>query len=1155
MAEIDSLEIRIQAQATKANDAIDKLDDKLERLERALSSLNKVNIANFANGVDKLSKAMVSMNQVKTTDFTRLAKNLANLSTVNVAGLNSSASAVIMLSKAFGQLSTATQNANNIAIFANALSKLGNKSVQNAIINIPRLSYSMRLLFENLSTLPTVNRNIIDMTNALANLASQGSKVGSASNSIVSGLNKTNTAMARTTKQATSLASAFGKFYASYFLIIRGVKNLWKSIESSMDYVETYNYFNVALNKIGEDTASMFGEYGKDSAERYAEEFGNRLNELNKKMTGYIVGDDGALQLVGDMGLGLNIQQLMNFQAKVLSVTNSVGLMGEASTSAAKAVSMLAGDYSSLTNLPVEEVMEKLTSGMLGQSRALYSLGIDITNNTLQQYAYAEGIEKAVSEMTQSEKMQLRLLAILDQSEVAWGDLANTVDSVANQYRVFQMQIKNLGRTFGNLFLPIITNVLPYVNGLVIALNNLFTSLGFSMYGDTWLSDLQDGISGSIQGDVGELEEGLEDADGAAKKLKKSLSSFDELEVLSFGGISSAKDAEGVIDLTKSIADALTEYEIKWNEAFEKAENRASEFADVFAKAFNFTEIENNFGELVSSINDFSDAIKPFTSGFGKGFLDFFGTMADTTLDVFTESLDTLGNVIEKVPASVLEKFGEAFGVLAASVGGFIALNGISTKFKALSDGFALLGKTLKQHPILSTFTVGYGILSFIDSYIFPDAEITESQTAETIASSVKTISDALKEAENEFSEDNALADNIGIIFEEWSKLNEKVGELTSGEKSLLKTYADKLKEYCQEVVPYINEDGTAFENVVYKIEEAIKKVQLYYKTVSHESLLGDLTTAQISLEYDLADSRNKIDELYAYIREKNQDLSDEEIQGLIDVATNTEFKEVFGKMKEGLTSSAIAEIFAFQLGISTKDVEEFTDKVSALKELGELQIVEKETEEELNKVTQRIEDVTKKYLEYKTALEESTKIEETHGTIVEETGSILGNLSSTYLPDVIAKTKELEEQSKESSGEVKELSDSLDSLANKKISIPIHLDVQTNLKDLILNNAFPRMPIMKYSVGGFPEDGLFMANHGELVGKFSNGKTAVANNQQIVDGIKQGVYEAVVSAMGTTKSDSGDVVVNMDGREVFRVVRARANEYYNVNGKAAFNF
>ncbi len=51
---------------------------------------------------------------------------------------------------------------------------------------------------------------------------------------------------------------------------------------------------------------------------------------------------------------------------------------------------------------------------------------------------------------------------------------------------------------------------------------------------------------------------------------------------------------------------------------------------------------------------------------------------------------------------------------------------------------------------------------------------------------------------------------------------------------------------------------------------------------------------------------------------------------------------------------------------------------------------------------------------------------------------------------------------------------------------------------------------LQTYEIGGFPEDGLFMANHGELVGKFSNGKTAVANNEQIVSGIKYGVKEAV---------------------------------------------
>ena len=80
------------------------------------------------------------------------------------------------------------------------------------------------------------------------------------------------------------------------------------------------------------------------------------------------------------------------------------------------------------------------------------------------------------------------------------------------------------------------------------------------------------------------------------------------------------------------------------------------------------------------------------------------------------------------------------------------------------------------------------------------------------------------------------------------------------------------------------------------------------------------------------------------------------------------------------------------------------------------------------------------------------------------------------------------------------------------------------------------------------------MANHNELVGKFSNGKTAVANNEQIVNGIKQGVFEAVSAAMGSNNGSNNDIVINIDGREVFRVVRNRANEYYNTNGKPAFN-
>lgn len=86
------------------------------------------------------------------------------------------------------------------------------------------------------------------------------------------------------------------------------------------------------------------------------------------------------------------------------------------------------------------------------------------------------------------------------------------------------------------------------------------------------------------------------------------------------------------------------------------------------------------------------------------------------------------------------------------------------------------------------------------------------------------------------------------------------------------------------------------------------------------------------------------------------------------------------------------------------------------------------------------------------------------------------------------------------------------------------------------------------FATGGFPEDGLFMANHGELVGQFSNGRTAVANNEQIVDGIRQGVFEAVVEAMSASGGNGRPVVLNINGREFMRATyndqRAVAREH-----------
>lgn len=90
-------------------------------------------------------------------------------------------------------------------------------------------------------------------------------------------------------------------------------------------------------------------------------------------------------------------------------------------------------------------------------------------------------------------------------------------------------------------------------------------------------------------------------------------------------------------------------------------------------------------------------------------------------------------------------------------------------------------------------------------------------------------------------------------------------------------------------------------------------------------------------------------------------------------------------------------------------------------------------------------------------------------------------------------------------------------------------------------------LPKFSYATGGFPEDGFFFANHSELVGQFSNGKTAVANNAQIVEGIQSGVYNAVMSAMSQQSGGSSYISneIILDGEVVARSI-TKAQEKMN---------
>ena len=88
------------------------------------------------------------------------------------------------------------------------------------------------------------------------------------------------------------------------------------------------------------------------------------------------------------------------------------------------------------------------------------------------------------------------------------------------------------------------------------------------------------------------------------------------------------------------------------------------------------------------------------------------------------------------------------------------------------------------------------------------------------------------------------------------------------------------------------------------------------------------------------------------------------------------------------------------------------------------------------------------------------------------------------------------------------------------------------------------------FANGGFPEDGLFLSNHNELVGKFSNGKTAVANNEEIVEGIKRGVLEAMTAAM-SGNSGTQNVNVYLDGKQITNAVTQNQRQMSRATGVA----
>ena len=691
-AEIDRLELQVEAQATKANNQLDTLATKLDKVSGALSRMNSGGLTGLSNGVAKFAQASAQLSNVKTADFTRLAKNVEKLSSLNTQQIYGAASAMTSISKAMNNLGSVSSSSMQVAQVAKDIAKLGGANVEKAITNMPQLASVLKNLMQTLSTAPEVSQRVLQMTTALGNLASQGSKVASATNALQGNGGKIKNVFSaiyqplkkvsdritifgnnvqKANKKAKSFSSTIGSLYQKFFLLKWGFDSLWDSIESSMNYLEVLNYFDAAFGQVADNAVGQWEEAGYSSAEAYYNSFSERAKELTAKMSGYTIGDNGILESTGAASLGINPSKLMNYQAMFAQMSNSMGVASETSLLLSQALTEIGADLASVKNMNFDKVWTDMASGLAGMSRTLDKYGVNIRNVNLQEKLHELGINANIQALNQNEKALLRTIILLDSTRYAWGDLADTLNMPANQIRLLNANFENLARTIGSIFLPIVSKVLPYINGLVIALQRLFGWIAKLMGVD--LSGLTssvgsggDGI-GDLLGDVDDLGTSLDDATGSAKKLKQQLQGFDALNVISSPQDSGMADLGGggiggLLD--DAFLDAFSEYQKAWDEAFANVENRAEEIADSIEKIAKklFTPIKKAWDKqgayVMAAWKKALKEIGTLVSDIGRDMMTVW--QQDATVDILSDVFHIIGDIGLAI-GLVAERFDEAW--------------------------------------------------------------------------------------------------------------------------------------------------------------------------------------------------------------------------------------------------------------------------------------------------------------------------------------------------------------------------------------------------------------------------------------------------------------------------------------------------------------
>ena len=847
--------------------------------------------------------------------------------------------------------------------------------------------------------------------------------------------------------------------------------------------------------------------------------------------------------------------------------------------------------------------------------------------------------------------------------------------------RIFKNNLKETGMVLGQLFIPILSKVIPILNGVTTAIKRLLVDIAGFMGVKLDFSDFGQGYN-ELEEDTGSLEDSYDNLAESIKTAKNQLLGFDEVNKLQEETDTSNLGVDNdSIDLTDEILKATNEYEKIWQSAFDNMEANSNKWADVIGKALSgIGDIFKDFalGDYFSAGKDVSQLVIDINNFIATAIknVDWRGLGENVGLFLrgikWTEIIISLSDVIYS-----------AFDGLWDAWIGMMKESPIET---ALLTAIALTRIDVVRNALASKLaTVGGTELSPLKIKVYLALTVVGIQVSKKLGEMIgEAITYGTYDPTEAIGESNKQAQNIQDITDKYAELNSKVekyielsknySNLSDDEKGYVTQMANELK--ASGIIDGINDITGAWEGTNEELSKAIRQQMILSKLSSAQGRLSELEeqyAEELARNEELKKKAGEFS-LYHIKYQKDYEKSTEELKHLevllkgaqADVTIfENQYKDLMGIIGDAdLVDDAFKPKDTGNESIwqkLSKDIEAFNktfnkygrfDKYSplkkikgspiptgrtsftgegaitanistddALEKLDELIFGYENVEKKINNnsikpvinnsryvnglnniqtkfngmvydvnnanispkmnntgIFDSITNIARKYNENKNTIELSRINPALTGTSIFNT---IANIKNTYdsnkknienskiKPSINSSTAISESNSLASTirntfskftatVSVKSDNSSMSSLKTKIGEMFSKMQIELSAETVGGKVLATFKKIAGFKTGGFPEDGLFFANHNELVGQFSNGKTAVANNEQITQGIAQAVapavYSAVVSAMQNTQRGNSDVVVNIDGKQVFKAVQRQANDYTAQTGLSPFN-